>query len=189
MNRLSFRNTAPITREEIDKDKSRPWSGTPRLKWSESRSVVSDPLPPHELYSPRNSLGRNTGVGSFSLLQGIFPVKGSNSGLLHCRQIFHQLSLQGNPRILKWVAYPFSSRSSWPRNRTGISWIADGFFTSWDTKEVLSLRDDACEMLSLCGSVHHCPWFLLIWCVVSIAGRYVLNMIEQRWQVWGENQL
>ena len=52
MNRLSFRNTAPITREETDKDKSRLWSGRPRLKCSESRSVVSDSLPPHELYSP-----------------------------------------------------------------------------------------------------------------------------------------
>ena len=40
---------------------------------SESRSVVSDSLQPHELYSPRNSLGQNTGVGSPSLLRGIFP--------------------------------------------------------------------------------------------------------------------
>ena len=32
VNRLSFRNTAPITREETDKDKSRLWSGRPRLK-------------------------------------------------------------------------------------------------------------------------------------------------------------
>ena len=38
---------------------------------SESRSVMSDSLQPHELYSPWNSLGQNTGVGSLSLLQGI----------------------------------------------------------------------------------------------------------------------
>ena len=37
---------------------------------SESHSVVSDPLQPHGLYSPRNSPGQNTGVGSCSLLQG-----------------------------------------------------------------------------------------------------------------------
>ena len=40
---------------------------------SESRSVLSDSLWPYGLYSPWNSLGQNTGVGSLSLLQGIFP--------------------------------------------------------------------------------------------------------------------
>ena len=45
---------------------------------SESRSVVSDSLWPHRLYSPWNSLGQSTGVGSFSLLQGIFPVQFSS---------------------------------------------------------------------------------------------------------------
>ena len=38
-------------------------------------------------------------------------------------------------RILEWVVYPFSSGSSQPRNRTSVSCIADGFFTSWDTRE------------------------------------------------------
>ena len=33
-------------------------------------------------------------------------------------------------RILEWVAYPFSSGSSWPRNQTGVSWIAVEFFTN-----------------------------------------------------------
>ena len=42
---------------------------------SESRSVVSDYLRPHGLYSPWNSPGQNTGVGSLSLLQGIFPIQ------------------------------------------------------------------------------------------------------------------
>ena len=40
---------------------------------SESHSAVSDSLWPHGLYSPWNSPGQNTGVGSLSLLQGIFP--------------------------------------------------------------------------------------------------------------------
>ena len=47
------------------------------------------------LYSPWNSPGQNIGVGSFSLLQGIFPTEESNRGLLHCRQILYQLSHQG----------------------------------------------------------------------------------------------
>ena len=42
---------------------------------SESCSVVSDSLWPHELYSPWISSGQNTGVGSLSLLQGIFPTQ------------------------------------------------------------------------------------------------------------------
>ena len=42
----------------------------------ESRSAVSDSLQPHELYSPWNSPGQNTGVGSLSLFQGIFPTQG-----------------------------------------------------------------------------------------------------------------
>ena len=45
----------------------------------ESRSV--DSLRPHGLYSPWNSPGQNTGVGSLSLLRGIFPTQGSNTGL------------------------------------------------------------------------------------------------------------
>ena len=64
---------------------------------SESHSVVSDSLWPCRLYSPRNSPGQNTGVGSLSLLQGIFPTQGSNPGLSYCRQILYQLSYQGSP--------------------------------------------------------------------------------------------
>ena len=62
------------------------------VKWSESHSVVSDPLRSHGLYSPWNSPGQNTGVGSLSLLQGIFPTQGSNPGLPHGRRILYQLS-------------------------------------------------------------------------------------------------
>ena len=45
---------------------------------SESRSVMFDSLRPHGLYSPWNSLGQNSGVGSLSLLQGIFPTQVSS---------------------------------------------------------------------------------------------------------------
>ena len=44
---------------------------------------------------------------------------------------------QGGPRMLEYVAYPFSSRSSWPRNQTRVSWIAGRFFTSWAIREAL----------------------------------------------------
>ena len=64
------------------------------------------------LYSPWNSPGQNTGVGSLFLLQGIFPTSGSNPGLPHCRRILYQLRHKEWPRLLEWVAYFFSSRSS-----------------------------------------------------------------------------
>ena len=54
--------------------------------------------------TPWNSPGQKTGVGSCSLLQGIFPAQESNLDLPHCRRILYQLSHQGNPRILEWVA-------------------------------------------------------------------------------------
>ena len=109
------------------------WS---EVKWNESHSVVSDSLQPHGLYSPWNSPGQNTGVGSLSLLQGIFPTQRSNPGLPHCRWILYQLSHKGSPRIPEWVAYPFSW-SSWPRNWTGVSCIAGGFFTNSAIREAL----------------------------------------------------
>ena len=62
---------------------------------SESHSVVSNSLRPHGLYSSWNSPGQNTGVGSLSLLQGIFPTQGSNPSLPHCKQILYHLSHQG----------------------------------------------------------------------------------------------
>ena len=53
---------------------------------SETRSVMSDSL---QLYSPWNFSSQNIGVGSFSLLQGIFPAQGLNPGLPYCRQILY----------------------------------------------------------------------------------------------------
>ena len=101
------------------------------LKWS-----VSNSLQPHVLYSPWDSLGQNTRVGSLSFLQGIFPTQGLNPGLPHCKVIFfYQLSHKGSPRILEWVAFPFSSGSSRPRNWTGVSCIAGRFFTNWAIRE------------------------------------------------------
>ena len=64
---------------------------------SESRFVVSSSLQPQGPYSPWNSPGQNIGVGSLSLLQGIFPTQGSNPGLWHCRWILYQLSHKGSP--------------------------------------------------------------------------------------------
>ena len=64
---------------------------------SESSSVVSNSLRPHGLQTPWNSPGQNPGVGSCSLLQGIFPTHRWNPGLVHCRHILYQVSCQGSP--------------------------------------------------------------------------------------------
>ena len=63
---------------------------------SASCSVVSDSFRPHGLYSPWNSPGQNTGVGSLSLLQWIFPTQESNWGVLHCGRILYQLTYEGS---------------------------------------------------------------------------------------------
>ena len=53
--------------------------------------------------TPWNSPGQNTGVGSLSLLQGIFPTQGLNPGLPHyCGWILYQLSHKGSP-VLPWT--------------------------------------------------------------------------------------
>ena len=118
---------------------------------NESCSVVYDSLRPHGLYSSCNSPGQNTGVGSLSLLQGIFPNQGSNPGLLHCGQILYQLghkgsaaakSLQSCPtlcdpidgspagclvpgilqaRTLEWVAISFSNAWKW---KVKVKWLS-----------------------------------------------------------------
>ena len=58
-------------------------------------------------------------MGSLSLLQGIFPTQGLNPGLPRCRHILYQLSHKGSPKILEWVAYFFSRRSSQPGMESG----------------------------------------------------------------------
>ena len=64
-----------------------------------SRVQLCDPMdccPPGSA-CPRDSPGKNTGVGCCALLQGIFPTEGWKPGLLHCRQILYHLSHQGSP--------------------------------------------------------------------------------------------
>ena len=67
-----------------------------KVKVTQTCLTVCDPMD-----CPWNSLGQNTGVGSLSLLQRIFPTQGLNPGLLHCRQILYQLSHNGSPILAK----------------------------------------------------------------------------------------
>ena len=94
---------------------------------------VGDAIQPsHPLSSPSPS------APNPSQHQGLF--QSVNSCLFSCIQfICHPMdySLPGSPvheisqvRILEWVAILFSRGSSWPRDRTHISCIADRFFTA-----------------------------------------------------------
>ena len=75
---------------------------------------------------PWNSVSWNIGVGSLSLLQGIFPIQGLNPGLLHCRQILYQLSHQ----VVKEAA----------RNKTNrASRIYKHLSHSWETGEAIGI--------------------------------------------------
>ena len=72
---------------------------------------MSDSLGPHgpqptRLLSPWSSPGKNTGVGSHFLLQGISQIQGSNSHLLCGRQILYRLSHQGGPLISSLFQFP-----------------------------------------------------------------------------------
>ena len=76
------------------------WNLKAGYKW---KVKVTQPCPtlcdPMDLNSPRNSPGQNTGVGSLSFLQRIFPTQGSNPWLLHSRRILYQRSYQGSPEL------------------------------------------------------------------------------------------
>ena len=72
-----------------------------KVKWKSLSCVqLIVSLWPHGLYSWWNSPGQNTGVGSCSLLQGIFPTLGSNLGLPHCRWNSLAAEPQGKPKSL-----------------------------------------------------------------------------------------
>ena len=74
---------------------------------------------------------------AYPLLKGILPTQGLNPCLPHRRWFLYQLSHKGSPRTLEQVAYPFSRGYSQPRNLTGVSCIAGGFFTNWAIREAL----------------------------------------------------
>ena len=66
-----------------------------------SHSAMSESLQPHELYPTRllcpwTSPGKNIGVGSHSLLQGLLLTQGANWCPSHCGQILCHQSHQGS---------------------------------------------------------------------------------------------
>ena len=111
---------------------------------SQSYLTLSRPhgLSSSELLCPKDSPGKNAGVGCHAILKWIFLTQGSNMRLLHCRQILYTLSHPGSPwkRIVKPInkcsfvvfrlhvsgelrclgAVLFSEQGEWP-----MEWVTD----------------------------------------------------------------
>ena len=85
-------------RNGLDARMKIPWCMPVRLV-TQLCLTLCDPMGGPCQTSHGDSLGKNTGVGCHALLQGIFPIQGSNPGLPHCRQILYCLSHQGSPRF------------------------------------------------------------------------------------------
>ena len=115
-------------------------------------------------------------MGCHFLLQGIFPIQGSNSGLPLCRQILYCLSHRGSQdqaRILERVAISFSMGSSQPRNPTQVSYILGRFFTNWAMREAPSIYTYTCKWVCVktgeiwvrsvdCTDISFLVWFFTV---------------------------
>ena len=91
--------------------------------------MQADSLPAEPQGKPKN-----TGVGSLSLLQWIFPTQESNWGLLHCRQILHQLSYPESQEELKSLLIKVkddSEKADLKLNIQKTKIMASGPITSW----------------------------------------------------------
>ena len=138
---------------------------------SERCSVMSDSFRPHGLHSPWNCPGQNTGVGSLSLLQGIFPTQGLNPGLLHCRRILYQLShkifstkyrprypeiLCSGLRIKLLKSSSFASSLEWPQGISlkEASTTSQTFWEAQDTNYLTLFSQQPCQVgISIGNSV------------------------------------
>ena len=106
---------------------------------------------PTRLLCPRNSPGRNNGVGCQSLLQGIFPNQRSNPGLGLCRQFLCRLSHQGSPVNGFALPPPHEKLKCSPTSRS-LHWLF--LFSGIDFPQVPSFQnggnqyDNACKVLA-----------------------------------------
>ena len=106
---------------------------------TQSCPTLWDPMhcSPPDSSAHGDSPDKNTGVGYHALLQGIFPTQGSNPGLDSLPSEADSLPSEppGKPKNTGVGSLSLSRGSSRLRNRTGVSCIAGGFFTSLATRE------------------------------------------------------
>ena len=150
---------------------------------------MSNSLWPHELYSLWNSPGQNTGVGSHSLLQGIFSTQWSNTGRLHCRWIPYQLSHNGvsNTFVIPWtiahqaplfmgfprqayLPFPFPRHLPDPRIEPTCPVLADGLFTTESPgKHIIYI----CICVYVCVYIYVYVYMYVCICIYLYMYRYI----------------
>ena len=130
-----------------------------KVKQSKSCSVVFNSLRLHGLYSSGNSPGQNTGVGSLSLLQGIFSTQGSNPGLLHCWQILYQLSHKGKgrggvtcPHCNAWhhTRHPFAATTTKSYHLLHVDWLPGSGVSAFPALSHLILKQSFQNLFYYC---------------------------------------
>ena len=131
------------------------------MKWSGSGSVMSNCLRPHGLFTPWNSPGQNTGLGSLSLLQEIFPNHGLKPGLPYCRRILYQLSHKGSPKKhceRLWIKSLRTCNKGFPGDsvvKNPSSSAGDAGDTGSIPRSGRSLEDETATHSSIAGII---PW-------------------------------
>ena len=146
---------------------------------------MSDSSQPHGLYSPWNSPGQNTGVGSLSLLQGIFLTQKSNWGLLQCRQLLYQLSYQGTSLKTLFLTFWGSRKARIWENTIGLRiykaqklltspWLVTfkGSQSQFETFINFSMYKQACHILD--HKIGHLHCFIL--CFMFIKCFHIVSL-------------
>ena len=100
-----------------------------KVKVAQSCPSLCDPMELASFFCPWNSPGQNSGVGSHSLLQEIFPTQGSNPGFPHYRQILYHLSQQGSPTTFKSMS---NVTSSWFNLKCLVQHLCSIFLSCWE---------------------------------------------------------
>ena len=111
------------------------WNGLPRPLLGDLPTSRMEPI---SLMSPAFCIGR---WGSLLLAPPGKPMKEEVKVTQSCLTLWDPMNYTVHEilqtRILEWVAFPLSRESSQPRDRTQVSCIECGFFTSWATREAL----------------------------------------------------
>ena len=116
-----------------------------------------------------NSPGKNTGVGSLFLHQGIFSTQGLNPGLWHCRVILYHLSHQGKPNHLNFLQLSGLSHAC---SVPGFPWCLKLEFTALNFQQLIKYNapTQVPRMflpLRLCSEK---PWLIIVINFFSLEG-------------------